>query len=266
MPAITCWAACSSMSMKPTWVFCRAKASTMAGTDAAGAAGHQRHLARKGRIDRRSRCHVGPPLRDHCRPVPDHTFGRRQGVGVQAAHAAHFLPLVRRHRLHRQPRRAHQRHVGELGVGLGGRQRHGLGHVGQRAHVDALPDAGVVGGIGVRQRAHLYDADHLLLVARVVEEAAVAQLHRLHVVAGDEVAHAGPRLALLAARLLHLPGMLVGLRLEQPVGRPGLDREMRLRQSWTASSPSWAQGALLGLSHRHQVSSCNRTPSQHCTR
>jgi hypothetical protein len=91
----------------------------------------------------------------------------------------------------------------------------------QRAHVDAFPHAGVVGGILVRQRAHLDDADHLLVLARVVEEAAIAELHGLHVAARLEVAHARPRLALLAARFLHLPGVLVRLRLEQPVGGPG---------------------------------------------
>ena len=77
-------------------------------------------------------------------------------------------------------------------------------------------------GVGMGGGAHLDHADDLLVLARVIEEAEVAQLHGLHVVAGHEIAHPRPGLALLAARLLHLPRVLVGLRLEQPVGGPGL--------------------------------------------
>ena len=85
-------------------------------------------------------------------------------------------------------------------------------------------------GVGVRQRTHLDDADDLLVLARMIEKAEVAQLHGFHVVAGDEIAHARPRLALLAARLLHLPGVLIRLRLEQPVGGPGPLRRRRRRR------------------------------------
>jgi len=109
------------------------------------------------------------------------------------------------------------------------RQRHRLGHIADRAHVDTLPHACLILGIGVRGCAHLDDADDLLVLARMIEKAEVAQLHRLHVVAGHEIAHARPRLALLAARLLHLPGVLLRLRLEEPIGRPGPLRGRRRR-------------------------------------
>src|SRR5205823_1681373 len=64
----------------------------------------------------------------------------------------------------------------------------------------------------------LDDADDLLLLAGVVEERAVARLHRLQIAARLEVAHAGPRLALGALLDLMLPTETVGLGLQQPVG------------------------------------------------
>src|SRR5262249_30791123 len=46
----------------------------------------------------------------------------------------------------------------------------------------------------------------------------VAEPHRLHVAAGEEIAHPFPGLALAAASLLLLPGEAVGLGLEEPIG------------------------------------------------
>jgi len=65
---------------------------------------------------------------------------------------------------------------------------------------------------------HLDDADDLLLLAGVIEERVVALLHRLEVSARDEVAHAGPRLALGSALDLIVPGKYLGLGFQKPVG------------------------------------------------
>jgi hypothetical protein len=61
------------------------------------------------------------------------------------------------------------------------------------------------------------DADDLLLVAGVIEEKFFALLHRLKMFARREIAHATPRLALLAALDLIVPGKLFRLGLHQPI-------------------------------------------------
>ncbi len=70
---------------------------------------------------------------------------------------------------------------------------------------------------------HLADADDLLALVRVIEEAEVAHGHLAHVVAGLEVAHAGPRLALFALGDEVVPREGVGFGFEQPVGHCARD-------------------------------------------
>ncbi len=96
--------------------------------------------------------------------------------------------------------------LASFGLALAAAERHRLGHIGDRAHVDAFPHAGIVLGIGMGERRHLHDADDLLAIVGVIEEGEVAELHGVHVVASLKVAHAVPGLALLAARFQHLPG------------------------------------------------------------
>ena len=62
-------------------------------------------------------------------------------------------------------------HLGELGVGLGVDERDGLRQVADRLDIDALPGAGGVVGIGMGQRDHADDADDLLALVGMVEEA-----------------------------------------------------------------------------------------------
>ena len=66
------------------------------------------------------------------------------------------------------------------------------------------------------ERANLDDTDDLEALVRMIEEAAIAEAHGTHVVARQVIAHAGPGLALLPARLLHFPRMHIRLGLEQP--------------------------------------------------
>ena len=138
-------------------------------------------------------------------------------LGIEPAHAADLVPLRGRDRLHGEPRVHDQHHLGELGVVLDGGERDGARHVAHGAHVDALPGAGAVLGIGMGQRRYLHDADDLLAFVRVIEEAEVLELHGAHVVARLIVAHAVPGLAGFPTRLQHLPGEHVRLGLEQPM-------------------------------------------------
>src|SRR5262245_64608382 len=96
----------------------------------------------------------------------------------------------------------------------------------------------------------------------MIKEAEVAQLHGLHVVARHEIAHPIPRLALLAARLLHLPGMSVGLRLEQPVGRPRPGaRGLGILRARHCLALLWHQARLLVFARHPFISwSCPKSP------
>ena len=89
-----------------------------------------------------------------------------------------------RHRHHRQPRLAHQRHVGQLGIGLDRHQGHRLRHRPHRLHVDAHPVALLRGRIRIGLAHHLHHADDLLALVGVVEERPVALLHGLQIVPG----------------------------------------------------------------------------------
>src|SRR5262249_1539480 len=83
--------------------------------------------------------------------------------------------------------------------------------------VDAHELALLVGRIRIGLADHLDDADDAFLVAGVIEERALATLHRLEMAAGAEIAHAGPRLAFVSLLDLMLPAEVLRLRLQQPV-------------------------------------------------
>src|SRR5690606_589680 len=134
-----------------------------------------------------------------------------------SAHPADLLPFLGGHRLHRQAGIVHQNHVGKRGVGLDFFQRDRSRHVGDGTDVDTFPAWVIRGRIRVRERADLDDADNLLALVRVVEEAEVTELHGAHVVSRLVVAHPVPFLAGGTLRLLLLPRPIVRLRLEQPV-------------------------------------------------
>src|SRR5580704_2729917 len=126
-------------------------------------------------------------------------------IRLHPAQPAHDLPLLRRHRLHRQARLLGEHHVLEPFVRLHARERHRLFQRLARLDVDRHEHALLVGRIRIGLADHLDDADDLLLVAGVIEEREVAFLHRLEVLAGAEVAHAGPRLPLGALLDLIVP-------------------------------------------------------------
>ena len=130
-----------------------------------------------------------------------------------------------------------------FGLALAAARVTGLRHIAHGAHVDALPGARVVLGVGMRRRAHLDDADDLLALARVIEKAEVAQLHGDHVVARHEVAHARPTARPSCPSPSASPRSALGLGLEQPVGGPGLGGDgsapAALKRPWLF----WASGA-----------------------
>ena len=119
--------------------------------------------------------------------------------------------------------------LASFGLALAAASDTGFGMSAHGAHVDAFPDARIVLGILMGERRHLHDADDLLVIAGVIEEGEVAELHGEHILARLEVAHAVPGLAGLAARFQHLPREHVGLGLHQPIGRHGRAR------SWFAT-------------------------------
>src|SRR5487761_1896067 len=139
-------------------------------------------------------------------------------TSLHPAHLADDLPFLRRHRLHRQPRIFHQRHVGELLVGLDRRHRHRGLQRRDRLDVDADEFSGLVGGIGIGLLDDLSDADDLLALVGVIEEGAVALLHLHEVLPGGEIANAGPGFALRA------PGDLL---IPRPGGRLGFHQPVR---------------------------------------
>src|SRR5262245_37107460 len=129
-----------------------------------------------------------------------------------AGHLHDQLPVRVAHRHHREPRLAHQLEVLERGVGLAGRERY---RQIDRAHgldVDRHRLARLVGGIWIGRLHHLGDADDLLALARVIEEAAVARLHRAQIGRGLRIAHAGPRGVLVLDELVPRIGRRLGLQ------------------------------------------------------
>src|SRR5581483_11927094 len=137
--------------------------------------------------------------------------------GLKAAHGADDLALLRGDRLHRQPRRVHQHHVGEFGIGFAFFKRHGARNILHRLHHHQAENALFVRGVRLVFLDYFDDPHHRFLFAGVIEKALIAVLHRLHVLPGDVVAHPAPGFALGALFLLHLPGPGLGFGLEQPV-------------------------------------------------
>ena len=90
--------------------------------------------------------------------------------------------------------------------------------------------------IGMGERDHLQDADDLLALVRVIEEAQVAELHRPHVVARLVVAHAVPGLALGAARDEVVPREGIGLGFHQPIGHLSIPRAANIESYRIQSS------------------------------
>ena len=119
------------------------------------------------------------------RPRRAQVLARDRGAGggadlaLHAAHLADLLPLGRGHRLHRQPRVFHQRHVLERASALTAASVTGVfsGYCAITS-VAATKTLLLVGRIGIVLLDHLADADDLLLLAGVIEEDAVALLHR----------------------------------------------------------------------------------------
>ena len=122
-------------------------------------------------------------------------------------HFGHDFPFLRRHRLHREARLFGEHHVLEPLVGLYRSERHRLFERLDRFDVDRLERALFVRRIGISLADHLDDADDLLLVAGMIEECEVAFLHRVEMLAGAKVAHAGPGVALGALLDLIVPGI-----------------------------------------------------------
>src|ERR1700687_4611841 len=81
----------------------------------------------------RSAMRVAPP---ECAAAPLRRLIRATSLRLDAAHAAHDPPLVRGHRLDREPRLLGQHHVREPPVGFDGRERHRLWERPPRLHVD----------------------------------------------------------------------------------------------------------------------------------
>src|SRR5262249_10854188 len=149
----------------------------------------------------------------------------RSPLILHAAEAAHDLPLLRGDRLHGEARIFRERHLLEARLGLDRRQRHRFRKPLHRLDGDREKHALLGGGIVIAFAHPLADADDLLLLAGVIEERVFALLHRLEISARDEVAHAGPRLALGAALDLIVPGKYVGLGFQKPVGHSFLPLE-----------------------------------------
>src|SRR5579863_9860879 len=121
-------------------------------------------------------------------------------LSLHPAHLADELPFRVGHRLHRQARVFGERHVLELRLGLDRGERHRLRQRLERRRLHRDPRFALGRGrIGKELFDDLADADHLLLVAGVIEEKLLALLHRLEIAARREIAHAAPGLALLAA-------------------------------------------------------------------
>src|ERR1700688_2444233 len=172
------------------------------------------------------------------------------------AHLANELPLIGRHRLHRQAGVVDQHHLLQARRGPGFHQRDRLLERLDRLDVDDDPGfAGFGGRIGIMLADHLGDADDLLAFAGVIEESALALFHLHQVELGLVIAHAAPRLALGAARDLIVPGERAGLGLQQPIrhdhssdfkGRASNDSIAASTLSFSSSSAATA--AAIGMS------------------
>src|SRR5262249_34223113 len=102
-------------------------------------------------------------------------------------------------------------------VGLARRKRHRFCEWLDRLDVDGDENALLVRWVAVAFADDFDDADDLLLLAGVIEERVLALLHRFEISARDEIAHAGPRLALGAALDLIVPGERLRLGFQKPI-------------------------------------------------
>src|SRR5580700_473293 len=92
-------------------------------------------------------------------------------LSFHPAHLADELPFRIGHRLHRQARVFGKRHVLELRLGLDRGERHRLRQRLERRRLHRDPRLALGGGrVGKELFDDLADADHLLLVAGVIEE------------------------------------------------------------------------------------------------
>src|SRR5580700_402349 len=177
-------------------------------------------------------------------------------LSCHSAHLADELPFVGGHRLHRQAALFHQHHVFQFRLRLDCGQRHRLGQRLDRARRHGDPGLIFFGGrVGKSLAEDFADADDLLLVAGVIEEKFLTLLHRLQMLARGEIAHAAPRLALLAARDLIVPGKLLRLGLHQPIrhdhssdfsGR--VNKDLIASSNVIVSASNAATAAAIGMS------------------
>src|SRR3954467_7902910 len=163
----------------------------------------------------RSVCTAGEASSDIVAWIALRSSGLRQRL--HPAHLADELPFLGRHRLHRQARIFHQRHVGELLLGLDRRHRHRKLQRLVGLDVDADEFCGLVGRIWIGFLDNFRDADDLLALIGMIEERLVALLHGNEILARGVIAHAGPGFALGAFRHLLVPGPHRWLRFHQPV-------------------------------------------------
>lgn len=126
-------------------------------------------------------------------------------------------PFLSGHRLHRQTRKPHKRHVGQPRVGLDLFQRHLSWQRPDRLDVDALPSGVIACAVGMGRGHHLDHADDRPFGLRMIEKAQIAGHHLPHEVARLKISDAGPFLAHGTAGDLLIPRPGVGFGFEEPV-------------------------------------------------
>src|SRR5215469_9274458 len=143
------------------------------------------------------------------------TLARR--AKSQPAHLCDELPLLRSHRLHRQTRIFHERHVGEFFLRLDRANAHRFWQRLLGLDVDADEFAGLVRRIGIGLPDHLGDADDLLAFVGMIEKRLVALLHVHEILPRGEIAHAGPSLAFCALGDLLIPRPARRFGFQEPI-------------------------------------------------
>src|SRR6185437_11326681 len=112
---------------------------------------------------------------------------------LHAAHLADRFPLLDADRRDREPALLDELQLFELRLGLDRSQAHRLFQRHHRNDIDLHEFSGLVAGIGISRLHDLGDADDPEAFIRVIEESAIADLHRLEIGGGLEVAHAAPK-------------------------------------------------------------------------